>query len=238
MRCYYEILQVKKEASHKEIKKKYRKLVVKYHPDRNGDTVFFNEKIKEINQAYECLSDVKKREVYDETYYYNKNPPTYSHTKRSNSFNNVYNVIITLKESYFGCRKQVSVFDSQGNDYFYSVEIPKGVDSGNIFTIQGNNEVPTFHIKISIESHNLFVRERQNLYYTAVIPYIKMLKGGIIEIEWFDGIRTLNIQSNSFDGMTIPVRNMGMPYPGIEGRFGDLFIKISVKGMVDFNSFL
>lgn len=65
MKDYYEVLAVTKNSSQEEIKKAYRKLALKWHPDRNK-TKEAAEKFKEINKAYEVLSDVKKRETYDQ----------------------------------------------------------------------------------------------------------------------------------------------------------------------------
>lgn len=62
---YYKILGVERKASEEEIRKAYRELAKKHHPDRNPDNKQAEERFKEINEAYQVLSDPKKREVYD-----------------------------------------------------------------------------------------------------------------------------------------------------------------------------
>jgi len=65
MKDYYEILGVSREATADDIKKAFRQLAMKYHPDRNPDNKDAEEKFKEINEAYSCLSDPQKRSHYD-----------------------------------------------------------------------------------------------------------------------------------------------------------------------------
>ncbi len=62
---YYEVLEISRDADANEIKKAYRKLALKYHPDRNQGDKEAEEKFKLVNEAYQALSDPKKRAIYD-----------------------------------------------------------------------------------------------------------------------------------------------------------------------------
>ena len=66
---YYRILGVSREASDEEIKKSYRKLVFAHHPDRHPDNPQADEKIREINAAYEIIGDAEKRRSYDRLFW-------------------------------------------------------------------------------------------------------------------------------------------------------------------------
>jgi len=73
-RDYYEVLGVNRDASEEEIKKAYRKLAMKHHPDRNPDNPKSEELFKEAKEAYEVLSDAGKRGAYDQYGHAGVNP--------------------------------------------------------------------------------------------------------------------------------------------------------------------
>ena len=64
-RDYYEVLGASKDASQQDLKKAYRRLAMKYHPDRNPDDPKAEDIFKEATEAYEVLSDSEKRSAYD-----------------------------------------------------------------------------------------------------------------------------------------------------------------------------
>lgn len=68
MKDYYYFLGVKEDASDEDIKKAYRKLSLKYHPDRNQDDEFFADRFREVQEAYDTLSDSELRKTYDSNF--------------------------------------------------------------------------------------------------------------------------------------------------------------------------
>src|SRR5260370_31043252 len=76
---YYATLGVDRNAKPEEIRKAYRRLARKHHPDLNPNNKAAEEKFKEISEAYEILGDEKKRKVYDQYGFYAENiPPGYA----------------------------------------------------------------------------------------------------------------------------------------------------------------
>jgi len=65
-RDYYEVLGVNRDASEEDLKKAYRRLAMKWHPDRNPDNPKSEDHFKEAKEAYEILTDTQKRAAYDQ----------------------------------------------------------------------------------------------------------------------------------------------------------------------------
>lgn len=89
MKDYYYILGISENSSLEAIKKAYRKLSHKFHPDKNEGDEFFADRFKEINEAYEVLSDTKKREYYDFHRVYKDN----NESRKTGADNNPPNII-------------------------------------------------------------------------------------------------------------------------------------------------
>lgn len=98
---YYEILEISKTSDKETIKKSYRKLAMKYHPDRNQGNREAEERFKQINEAYQVLSDDNKREIYDR---YGKSGLDNSGSGgfNSNDFSDIFSDLGSMFEGVFG----------------------------------------------------------------------------------------------------------------------------------------
>ena len=100
MKDYYEILGVSRNATDEELKKAYRQLAIKYHPDRNPDNEKAEEKFKEINEAYSVLSDSVKRAQYDQFGTVDDNG--FSSNFTASSFDDIFSNISSMFGDIFG----------------------------------------------------------------------------------------------------------------------------------------
>jgi len=82
---YYKILGINKDATQQELKRAYRKLAMKYHPDRNQNNKEAEEKFKKICEAYETLKDENKRNTYDQMGHANFTQNNYGNNFHENS---------------------------------------------------------------------------------------------------------------------------------------------------------
>ncbi len=120
---YYEVLGVNRDASEGDIKKAYRKLAMKYHPDRNPDKPKSEEQFKEAKQAYEILSDAEKRAAYDQYGHAGVDPSAAagagSFRGAGGDFSEMFGDI--FGDIFGGGRQQSNVY--RGADLRYNLEI-------------------------------------------------------------------------------------------------------------------
>jgi molecular chaperone DnaJ len=121
MRDFYEVLGVEKTATEEQIEKAYRKLALTNHPDRNPGDDAATERFKEATNAYETLSDVKKRQMYDVGGFEMKNPQRrrdfsdifdgmfdFARQPDDNGSNIEVEVTVSFMEAAMGCKKVIS----------------------------------------------------------------------------------------------------------------------------------
>jgi molecular chaperone DnaJ len=129
-RDYYEVLEVKREASDEEIKKAYRKMAVKYHPDKNPGDKTAEEKFKELGEAYEALSDPQKRAMYNQ---YGHAAFDRAKAGRAGGFHDPFDIFRevfggsmgggSIFDDLFGAQQRDPTGPQRGGDLRYDLEI-------------------------------------------------------------------------------------------------------------------
>ncbi|MGO9411826.1 MAG: molecular chaperone DnaJ [Spirochaetia bacterium] len=131
-RDFYEVLGVAKGASREEIKKAYRQLAIKHHPDRNQGDKESEEKFKEATEAYEILADDRKRRAYDQYGFAGVNgmgqPTAQDFSTIFQGFEDIFGDFSGFFDSFFGStgsrrRSSRGGFGQQGSDLRYDMEI-------------------------------------------------------------------------------------------------------------------
>ena len=221
---YYEVLGVKKDASKGEIKKSYRKLVKQFHPDKNPDDKTAEATFKKIAEAYETLSDVKKKAHYDqfgdsqprgrqERHHYHHQPPVRV------GENMELLVKLTLEEIYNGIHKRYKYNHSVNCDVCYG---HGGTDASNCSVCDGTGMiVQSFHTPVGIinQMTTCSTCSGTGLIYT---------KGCVVcnstGLKTIEDIIEIDIPSGVIDGMIFVMNGKGHGVKG--GQNGDLYVRI------------
>jgi len=200
-RDYYEVLGVSKNASDDEIKKAYRKLAVKYHPDKNPGNKEAEAKFKEINEAHDVLSDKQKRARYDQ----------FGHAGVGGAAGGAYGGFGSnpFGGGNFNFNGQSFNFDFGGGSAFDDI-------LGSLFGFgaAGGARRP----------------RRGADYQTSVTLTFEEAIFGTTKTVSVDGSDLkVKIPAGIDDGMSIRLRGKGGPAPEGGTERGDLYVKIRVK---------
>ena len=248
-RDYYEILGVAKTASADEIKQSYRKLAMKYHPDRNQGDPSAEAKFKEVQEAYDHLSDPDKKRIYDSVGH--EKPQTHRRQwthGSSNSFDmedfireftrgggfafnegvnpqkthQVQIVSINLRDAFVG---RVIAISSKVN-----LNIPKGVRSGTRFYHDGKL------FQVDVLPHPKFKRAEDDLLVEVQLNSIEAMLGVEIYLEHLDGSKLqFTIPAGIQPGQVVKLSNKGMKNPETDKQ-GDILVRVNIttpKGLTD-----
>ncbi|SFV54028.1 DnaJ-class molecular chaperone CbpA [hydrothermal vent metagenome] len=236
----YKTLGVNEHASADEIKKAYRKLARKYHPDVNKDESAV-EKFKEINAAYEVLSDKKKKDEYDmygDQIFGGQNFHDFAQNQGSQvdlddllksifgggsgfgggsssssaDLDQRINITIPFYVSVKGGKHNVSL-----NNESFDIKIPAGIKDGETLRVRGKGKVGNMGkrgdllIKVEVSPSPIFERKDNDLYMTIDINLKTALFGGKVTIEsLINDDIILKVPKNTKNGQKFRVRGKGV----------------------------
>lgn len=255
-RDYYEVLGVAKTASDDEIKKAYRSLAKKYHPDLNGGDKECELKFKEVNEAYEVLSDPQKRARYDQ---FGHEDPRAGGAGGYGDFtggfgggfddifsaffgggfgggqrargpergNDLrYDLTITFEEAAFGCEKEITVTREENCEECSGTGAKKGTQPTKCSTCNGTGQVQSFINTPIGRVSNVRVCDACHGQGTIINDPCPKCNGRG-RVRKSRKI-TIKIPAGIDNGMQIPLRRQGEP--GLRGgENGDLYIFVTVK---------
>lgn len=245
-RDYYEVLGVQRDASEEEIKKAYRKLSMKFHPDRLASESRESQaegeaKFKEAKEAYECLSDAHRRSIYDRNGH--TEPGHGGFEFRHGSSQNAADVEEMIR-SMFGDRspfadiftqqarqprRQINIdlakaytgFAYKDNDVH--MNLPAGIRHGTKFV--HNNIIYV----VNILRHDVFQRSGDDLLVDTSINAIEAMLGVDVVLEHLDKTQLqFTIPAGIQGGQIVRLGGRGMKNPETD-RPGDLLVRVSVS---------
>jgi molecular chaperone DnaJ len=251
---FYSVLGVDKNADSGEIKKRYRALARDLHPDKTKGDSLKEERFKAVSEAYEVLSDAKKRSEYDQVRsqinrggsYKSQSPSDFAEMFGSGNSQDFFSTLfgagrhasrrgadllgealITFRESITGTK-----LDLQFDKDFISVRVPPGVSDGSKIRIKGKG-LPgdagpgDLIISLQVKPHPLFARNGANLTLTLPITFTEAALGCDIKVPTLSGdFVTLRITPGTPTGRTLRVKGRGIL---IDGRAGDLLVTVEVQ---------
>ncbi|MHA1668937.1 MAG: DnaJ C-terminal domain-containing protein [Promethearchaeota archaeon] len=234
---YYKTLGISKNASKEEIKRAFRKMARKYHPDVNPDEEKSGEKFKEINEAYSILNDDKKREMYDKFGVVDGEPSPYQQRAGGvQGGRNVYNGPDGTTY-YYSSTDSPGGFDfndifgqsrrsgkkNNRNDFFN--------DLGDIFDVFSNFGGSTRARSTRTPNHP---REGEDLRYDMEIGFMDAFLGGKRKVQYKDPLTgenknlTIIIPRGIRDDQKLRLKEKGSPGEN-GGIAGDLYIVVHIQ---------
>lgn len=255
---HYQTLGVAKNATPDEIKKAYRKLASKHHPDKGGDTATFQK----LEEAYRILSDPQKRQEYDNPAPQFQNfgqgvPPGFGfnvngfdmhdlfgsmfgqrpHPHASNPRQQVYrtSIVISLDQAYFGGEHHMQLQTPTGNKMI-KIDIPRGAEDGSQVRINNVIDNASLMVEFRIQKHLRFDRIGKDLISNHSISVLDLIVGTSFEFTTLGG-KTLEVtvKPKTQPHVQLRLSGQGMPIYGSPNVYGDqiLLLKPFIPDIID-----
>ena len=244
---YYKILGVDKSASQDDVKKAYKKLARKYHPDLNPNDPDAHRKFQEINEANEVLSDPEKRKKYDQygenwkhadefeaqqqqyrQYQNGQGRGRHSHGFRGQDYTTELQVSLTDAAK---THKQIITVNGKN----LRITIPAGIADGQTIKLRGQggpgvNGGPAgdLYITFHIPEDSRFKRVGDDLYVTAPLNLYTAILGGEQIVETMDSKVKLKVKPGTQNNTKVRLKGKGFPIYKEEGKFGDMIVTYSI----------
>lgn len=254
----YEVLGVEPSATDEEIKKAYRNLAFKYHPDRNGDDPEAEAKFKEVNDAYQVLSDLTRRQIYDSgesgqqntisdedfaEFIQNFGQNHFSARLQQNGI-----VTLSIQEVFEGGIKTVDLKVPQvliethahGRNVVTTfkeaqatMRIPPGFSPGMVLQTEVNVDGELFPVNIVVQVETppgTQLLPGGNVAKPLVISYPQAILGCTVKIETLTGEqKTLKVEPYTKPGQIISIKEQGLPQSPRNLTRGALLFGIQVE---------
>lgn len=250
---YYAILGVEKSADSDAIKKRYRKLARELHPDKTKGDKTLEERFKAVSEAYDILSDDKKRAEYDQarTLFQQGGIPNggFQGNFSAGGFGDLGDIFGNLFGGQRGPRRgadmqaqaTISFRESiQGTQLTFNspsgpvtTKIPAGVQDGAKIRVrgkgaQGEAGPGDLYITINVASHSVFARKDDNLLLTLPVTFPEAALGADVPVPTLSGEEvTLRLPAGTANGKTLRIKGRGITRK--DGSAGDLLVTIEVS---------
>jgi DnaJ-class molecular chaperone len=261
-RDYYQVLGVGKDADELEIKRAFRELARKHHPDLNPDSPAATERFKEINEAYAVLSDRQARARYDRFGHEGDGGGGFGSVMdaveevlgdvlrrrkgKQRGRDLRYTLELSFEEAALGTTKTITVPEDgapavAGPRRQFSVVIPPGTREGSVRMIKGEGEPGKggagpgdLHVIVRIREHASFRRESHDVLGDLAIGVAQAALGGVVEVPTLDGVVKMRIPSGTQPGRIFRIRGRGIPRgAGKNATRGDHLVRIQVRVPTD-----
>lgn len=238
---YYKRLGVDKSASPDDLKRAYKKLAMKHHPDKGGDQRTFQE----INEAYDTLKDPAKKSEYDA-------PPRPEMNFNSQNMNDIFgsffqqgrrvqrrnqdvtiNVTVSLEDIIEGKNIVGRYRLRNGEEVVANIHVPAGIEGGQILQLRGlgdnfYQQLPRGDLfaKINVRNHPKYVRDRLHLRTFCSINVLALILGTEIDLETLDKKRIkLKIPKGTNPGTILSIPGYGIKDYKTQ-RTGNMYVEV------------